>query len=268
MDFTVDKYEALLRAAQAAGYQFLTFAQFAEQGFPENSKCIILRHDVDRLPGRSERFAEVERELGIPATYFFRIKRESFRPEIIRKIASGGHEIGFHYEDLCDAKGDHELAWELFCANLKRLRQLTSITSIAMHGRPFCPWDNRDLWNSYDYRSEGITIEAYHDLPWEQMSYFTDTGRSWNSEWNEKDRPRGVKITEESRSCATSDQLIALLSSGTIQYCCISTHPERWPSSIAGWLQVRFVDFATNLAKRMLRWRRARRMRNMMAKAG
>lgn len=260
LDFTVAKYEKLLQSAIEAGYQFLTFAQFAEQGFPPDAKCIILRHDVDRLPGRSERFAEAEQDLGVPSTYFFRIKRESFRPAIIRKIAAAGHEIGFHYEDLCDSKGDHEQAWELFRQNLKRLRQLTSITSIAMHGRPFCPWDNRDLWNSYDYRSEGISIEAYHDLPWEQMSYFTDTGRSWNSEWNEKDRPRGVQISEASRSCATTDQLISLLKTGEIRYCCISTHPERWPSSVAGWLQVRFVDFGTNLAKRALRAIRARRV--------
>ncbi len=253
MDFTLSKYEKLLNAAKDAGYHFLTFAQFASDGFPEGKKCIILRHDVDRLPGRSERMAEVERHLGVVATYFFRIKRESFVPKIISRISSAGHEIGFHYEDLCDAKGDHERAWGLFKTNLRRLRQLAPITSIAMHGRPFCSWDNRDLWNTHDYRDEGISIEAYHDLPWEQMSYFTDTGRSWNSAWNEKDRPRGVIMTEASLSCETSDQLIQLIAEGSIEYCCISSHPERWPSSVAGWLQVHFVDFGTNLAKRLLR---------------
>ena len=66
----------------------------------QKQKTIILRHDVDLLPQNSLRFAQIQHELGIKGTYFFRIVPQSFHSQIIGQIANLGHEIGYHYEDV------------------------------------------------------------------------------------------------------------------------------------------------------------------------
>ena len=55
----------------------------------------LLRHDVDKLPENSLVFAKTQAEMGIKGSYYF-----VQYPKIIEKIASLGHEIGYHYEDV------------------------------------------------------------------------------------------------------------------------------------------------------------------------
>ncbi|WP_269849870.1 hypothetical protein [Methanosarcina horonobensis] len=69
-------------------------------------RFVLLRHDVDRMPGRALATAQIEHELGIKATYYFRTSENVFKPDIIRQIRDMGHEIGYHYETLSEAKGD------------------------------------------------------------------------------------------------------------------------------------------------------------------
>ncbi|MCZ7355881.1 MAG: hypothetical protein O8C65_03020 [Candidatus Methanoperedens sp.] len=64
----------------------------------------MMRQDIDRKPMSALNTARVERELGIKATYYFRMN--VFRPEIMREIESVGHEVGYHYEVLGKANGD------------------------------------------------------------------------------------------------------------------------------------------------------------------
>ena len=77
-----------------------------------------MRHDVDRMPGNALKMAEVEHEFNIKSTYYFRVNNSVFKKEIIKKIASLGHEIGYHYECLDKAKGDLEKAIRIFQKDL------------------------------------------------------------------------------------------------------------------------------------------------------
>lgn len=251
-DFTLARYAALLTGLTRAGYRFRTFERRREPD-TDSGRQILLRHDVDRLPGRAAAMAALEYALGIQATYFFRLKPGSFHPTIIRTLADQGHEIGYHYEDLADTRGDHQAAWELFKQRLDQLRAVASVTSIAMHGRPLSPWDARALWQSFDYRTLGIHQEAYFDLDWSPggYRYFTDTGRSWNHGVNLRDRPP----TEEGRSAMvavrSTHELLRFLVAQPGQ-AVISNHPERWTDSLSGWGQVWLTDAAISLVKRML----------------
>lgn len=85
------------------GFEFQPVAAFMQTPEP---RFIILRHDVDRLPGNALKTARLEHELGIPASYYFRAVPESWDEAIIRKIAGLGHEIGYHYKNLSACKGD------------------------------------------------------------------------------------------------------------------------------------------------------------------
>ena len=91
MDFTLKTYKTLFNTLKNQCFSFQTFQDYIKT--PED-KVIMLRHDVDKLPENSLQFAQIQHELGIKGTYFFRIVPESFNAQIIEKVASLGHEIG------------------------------------------------------------------------------------------------------------------------------------------------------------------------------
>ena len=96
-DFTLTTYKKLLQELLASCYSFQTLQSFIQQ---PKDKTVILRHDVDRLPGNALVVAKVEKDAGIKASYYFRIVKKSYDEDVIRQIAEMGHEIGYHYEDM------------------------------------------------------------------------------------------------------------------------------------------------------------------------
>jgi hypothetical protein len=241
-DFDHHVYVALVAAAR----RDRDIRPFCQLHTPSRS-VLTLRHDVDRFPPRALALAREEAKICAPATYFFRVKPHVLRERIVRSIVDLGHEIGYHYEDLVDAGGNFEQAWSSFRRNLDRLRTFAPVTSIAMHGRPFSSYDGRDLWDRYDYRSTGVRCEAYLDLDWRTTYYFTDTARMWNARHNIRDHIRNIEALP-SPSFGQTNELIEFLSLNT-HSAVVSTHPERWTSSHAGWIQVVATDALARLAK-------------------
>jgi len=250
LDFTFDKYTELLFVLKRKKYVFYTFKDvaFSDKLYTPH---VILRHDVDRLPFRALKLARLEYELGISSTYFFRIKSVSFNENIIGQILKFRHEIGYHYEELSDTRGNLDLAWQLFQKNIKKFDKFGGITSIAMHGKPFSKWNNQNLWNKYDYKKLGIKIEVYRDIPWDNYLYFTDVGRCWNSKNNIRDRI-GFQTNLNIYWIKTTDDLIEYITQ-SCHNLIISTHPERWTDNKIGWLQVIFTDSLVNLLKKLIR---------------
>ena len=151
MDFTLRIYRKLLTALQHSGYRFITFEQYCQSHLLPNNpiaslpKFIILRHDVDLKAKNSLRTAQIEHELGIQASYYFRVVPQSNQPDIIRAIAALGHEIGYHYEDMALAHGHAEQAFVHFKKQLAYFRQFYPVTTICMHGAPTSKYDGREL---------------------------------------------------------------------------------------------------------------------------
>ena len=101
MDFTLELYKYLFEMLQSQRYKIIRFDDsFSCTGYINRSKTTILRHDVDLLPHNALAMAQLEHDLGIRGTYYFRIVPESFDAGIIERIAAMGHEIGYHYEDV------------------------------------------------------------------------------------------------------------------------------------------------------------------------
>ncbi len=183
-DYTVEKYRELCGAIKG-NYESLTFEEYLNNlNFKNN--FIILRHDVDRMPGNALKTAESETEFNLKSTYYFRTNKAVFRKEIIEEIASLGHEIGYHYECMDKAKGDYEKAIRIFKNDLEKFREIYDVKTICMHGNPLTKYDNRDLWKKYDYREFGISGEAYLSLG-KDIAYFSDTGRNWGNKYKVKD---------------------------------------------------------------------------------
>jgi len=246
-DFTLTTYQKLLQELIDIDYSFQTFKDFFQQ--PED-KTVILRHDVDSLPGNSLKMARLENELGIRATYFFRTIPKTFKPKTINEIAGLEHEIGYHYENMDYCNGDVEKAIKDFEVNLLKLRDLYPVETICMHGSPLSKWDNRDLWRRYTFRDYGILGEPYLDVDFGKIFYITDTGRSWN---NTNSSVRDKVKSKFDISIKDTNHLIEKIQNNDLpDKIMINVHPQRWTDKPLPWIRELVGQNVKNVIKRYL----------------
>lgn len=249
MDFTLHIYENLLKNLINKGYYFQTVTDFITN---PKQKVVVLRHDVDRLAINSLKTAILENNLNIKGTYYFRIVKESFNKDIIKKIYDLGHEIGYHYEDLTIAKGNIDKAYELFCKNLKKLRSIVPINTICMHGSPTSRWDNRQIWLKYDYKNLDIIGEPYLDIDFNEVLYLTDTGRCWNgNKYSIRDKVSTNRNFNYNLK-TTFDLINAIKTDSLPDKIMITIHPQRWTNNPFTWTKEFILQNIKNYIKAFL----------------
>ncbi len=250
-DFTLAIYGKLLDAFQRSGHRFSTFSDHILE---PKERAILLRHDVDDRKLHSLAFARMQHQRGIVGTYYFRCVPQSFDKEVMREIHDLGHEVGYHYEEMDLCSGDPVRAYELFRTNLEAFRSVVPITSICMHGSPRSPYDNKALWDRYDYKQHGIVGEPYFDLDFERMAYYTDTGRCWDGgSFSVRDRIPG---SGKSEFHGTAEMIAAIVQGGFPALAMLNFHPQRWTDDHSLWIRDKYVQYAKNYAKYgLIRWR-------------
>lgn len=248
MDFTPQIYKSLLQELLRAGYPFQTFEDFLSR--PLEGKTVVLRHDIDKLPYNAVTLGEIEHLLGIKATYYIRIVKGTWNEEVIKRLIALGHEVSYHYEDMTITKGDYEKAWGHFQKHFARIREFYPAKTVCMHGSPLSKWDNRKLWEKYDYRQLGIIGEPYFDVNYSKVLYITDTGRSWNkSEVNVRDKVQGGLHID----IKSTPHLIELVKSGSLpEKMIINTHPQRWFPFGVQWTKELVLQKIKNVVKMAL----------------
>ncbi|MCW7080715.1 MAG: hypothetical protein OCU16_06425 [Candidatus Methanospirare jalkutatii] len=260
-------------------YELLTVERYLTMK-KDLDKFIIMRHDVDDgadLP-YTLAMARKEADLGISATYYFRVNEDVFKPEIIREIASLGHEIGYHYDVLGKADGDYERAIKLFEHELNMLRAFYDVKTIAMHGGPFVTglnaatfsdilkvirnmisgrktfvnFDSRDLWKIYNFENYGIIGDAYLSINFSEVAYISDTNRSWS---DTKHRLRDFVERNNNYSIAikNTDNLIRIIEEGIIPKILILTHPPNWRDGFVNWVKWLMIQKVKNIGKTCLK---------------
>lgn len=245
MDFILTTYANLLTILQARDYKFQTFEDFLHQ-YPAQ-KAVVLRHDIDKLPGNALKMAMLENELGIRASYFFRVVSGSWDEAIMGQVVALGHELGYHYEDLAITRGDHAKAIQHFEEQLIRFRAIYPVKTICMHGSPLSKWDNRDLWKKYDYLDFGIIGEPYFDIDFNKVFYITDTGRQWN---NENISVRDKVETRFNFKIKNTFHLIELIHQNKLpDQLMINTHPQRWFDMGPMWVKELVLQNVKNVIK-------------------
>ena len=239
MDFSLIQYDALLEALKS--YDF---------------KTLILRHDVDLMPGNSLRTARLEAEKEMYGIYYFRAVPESWDEGIIREIAALGHEVGYHYESLTTCDGDVDKAYADFCKNLDALRKLVPVRSICMHGSPRSPYDSKDIWKKYDYKALGIESEPYLDTDFSKVFYLTDTGRRWDGykvSVRDKIPQYQDEWTAKGLTFHSTEDVIDGLRQGIIpKDLMVTVHPQRWNPFGYAWCKELMLQNAKNIVKRII----------------
>ena len=175
-------------------------------------------------------------------------------------------------EKLIDA------AYESFCGNLGILRRNFDIKTICMHGSPWSKYDNRMIWEKYDYRELGIIGEPYFDIDFSEVLYLTDTGRRWDGDavnvrdkvglsiddcrltkgltiddsrlTNEKNMTMNEKLGLRFRG--TQDIIDAAKSGLLPDKMMITVHPQRWTNNPFLWTKELVWQNVKNVGKRII----------------
>ena len=255
MDFTLSKYSYLIECLQKSGYQFITFEDYClRKNELSNEKFIILRHDVDLKAENSLVTAKIEHSLGIQASYYFRVVKQSNKPEVIRSIVSLGHEIGYHYEDMAICNGDFDKAILHFEKQLAYFRSYYPVKTICMHGAPRSKYDGKDLWKKANYHNFGIIGEPYFDVDFSKVFYLTDTGRRWDGfrvSVRDKVPVFQEQWIKDGLVFHSTDDLVKAIHEGKMpSQLMITTHPQRWTDNWIRWL----VEFVSQSLKNVIKW--------------
>jgi len=228
----------------------------------------MLRHDIDARPENALYCAQMEAGMGIAGTYYFRSVPGSYNESVIRQISELGHEVGYHYEDLAATRGDFEKAITLFADNLAKLRRLVPIETICMHGSPLSKFDNRLLWEKYDYREYGIIGEPYLDIEFDKVCYLTDTGRCWDGDrFSLRDKVKsgnqltypgqavsagGIRQQSDLSLHTTFDIMKALEANLMPPVILMTIHPQRWNNGFISWITELVFQNSKNVVKGLI----------------
>ena len=252
MDFTLLKYSELVLALKDAGYEFVTYAEYAEGRRAE--RLVVMRHDVDKRVLCAMNMAREERRMNVNASYYLREDIVLYGKHVIKFFAERGHEVGYHYEELVKERGDVDKAYARFVRNIEEMRQVVDVRTITMHGSPMSRFDSKEMWQKYDYKKLGLIGEPQMDVDWREMVYLTDTGRSWNGvSRRDKVADRASEWKEKGWVYETTDDVIKAVKEGRFPTCVMMTvHPQRWSDNMWEWTLELVMQKVKNCVKRIL----------------
>ncbi|MEW9096119.1 MAG: hypothetical protein AB2417_13650 [Clostridiaceae bacterium] len=179
MPHRFDEYKEILKYAVNKGYYLTSMIDYYNNHYNkiDDAKIIILRHDVDDDLKGTKKFLEIEKELKVKSSYYFRVN--TFDNEIANEIIDCGSEVGYHYEELAtyckknkiknkDSLGDEDMnsIYEMFKNNITSKFKDYDIKTIASHGDFYnreIGVPNHHIFKYFKYDDLGILIEAYDE---------------------------------------------------------------------------------------------------------
>jgi hypothetical protein len=150
MPSRLSTFRRMLERFLDAGYTVIsveTFWDIVTSGrLDPRGRHVVLRHDVDTDPGTARAMWEIERALGVQASFFFRLS--TIDVPLMRAIAVAGSSASYHYEELAtvakrrrlrtDGEVNNHLveAQAEFLGNVTHLRAATGLPMkvVASHG--------------------------------------------------------------------------------------------------------------------------------------
>ncbi len=107
------EYRRLIEQSLALGFEHWTIADLnasiAAKKIGPDAKIFVHRHDIDTDSSGARSFFEIEKEYGIRATYYFRLR--TLDHALMHEINDYGSEVGYHYEELATYAKRHGLQY-------------------------------------------------------------------------------------------------------------------------------------------------------------
>lgn len=177
--FTFAHYREILESALEQDYAFSTFDEHETVTAP---RLLLMRHDIDLSLENCLRFARIEHDLGVRATYFVRVHARLYNPfefrsyRMLQEIGALGHELGLHYEPgfaLAVDEDPEQMARRektILEAILER-----PVTSASAH----LPAKSGATIDDTNKDSFGIRYEAYSPEFIKGFKYLSDSKGGW-----------------------------------------------------------------------------------------
>lgn len=258
-DFSYKKYNKIVDVISESEYEVITIRDYIRlTELPQ--KFIIIRHDVDLDPYQQVNFAELEANYGIKTSYYFRYIEKVYKEEIINRIFSLGHEVGYHYEVNTKAKGDSVKAIKIFQNELSHFQKNWNCLTVCPHGGSFVDnvdgyalkdiiklipkllskssvfsnWTNFDIWSKCSFKDFKILGDAYKSIDFTDILYLSDTGRSWDNRYKRLDKVNSnINPNFDIRK---SDEIIDVIKKGSVDKIYLLVHFEQWKDNFKDWL--------------------------------
>ena len=189
---------------------------------------LVLRHDVDQHPRSALRMAEIEQELGVGSSWYFRWR--TAHPTVIGSLQAAGFEVGLHYETLSRMTLERRregVSQEPLLADARaRLREEIAAfsrlygptRSVVPHGDSRVPGvNNAELLRGEDCSEYGIEFDANEAMRGRGIGYWLTDRTSAEGGWKDAVDP------------------VELLDRGVSPILCV-THPNNWASGPGLWL--------------------------------
>ena len=200
MPSRIEEYKSILKLIIKNGYKIVSVRDYYK-GLLDNSlngNYFINRHDVDTDSLAAKEMFEVEKELGIKSTYYFRLSTIDIG--LMKEIESYGGEASYHFEEIAQyAKDNHikskdkvleniEIIREIFIKNFLELERKLGykMETVCSHGdfvNRKLKCINNEITNSKELRQKlGILCEAYDKDLKEHTLYTSDAPypKLWN----------------------------------------------------------------------------------------
>ena len=223
-----DEYRQLLEDALADGYQLWSLEDWLLSSGASPVRAAILRHDVDQHPRSALPILEIERELGVHSTWYFRWRTAS--PSVIEAVRAAGGQVGFHYETLTRLVRERGLAAsdvdaglvaearELLRREIAAFQQsFGPICSVCPHGDTRVPGvSNQILLRGEQHEEYGIALDGNDDIDRQPLGLWLTDRSIPDGRWKDRLDPHQVFAS------GTTPVLLLI-------------HPNNWCSGISLW---------------------------------
>ena len=123
-----------------------------------------------------------------------------------------------------------------------------------MHGSPLSKYNNRKLWEKYDYKTQDIIGEPY-EINYKDLYYLTDTGRCWDG-WKVSVRDKVIQQNNWIRQGfvfhSTEDIISSINKNSFPKKVMFTFHPQRWHNNLFLWIDELISQKIKNQAKRII----------------
>jgi hypothetical protein len=225
-----DEYRRFLESAREHGYRLVPLEEWVRDRSEEvdGERVMIMRHDVDQHPRSALTMAEIESDLGVRSSWYFRWR--TAHPAVVTALREQGFEVGLHYETLTrkalEEGGDEPESEAALAESRAQLREEIAaferifgpIRSVVPHGDSRVPGvRNAELLRGEDCSAYGIEFDGNEAMRGRGIAYWLTDRTAGEGGWKDGTDP------EE------------LLAAGASPILCL-THPNNWSSGPALWL--------------------------------
>lgn len=179
MEFTYDAYKNLILLLKEHNYVFCSYADYGKY-----DKSVIMRHDVDRDLEKALVFSEIERDLGISATYSILVTSEFYNVfsrrnrELLNAIYENGQYIGLHFDEAQYDKTERDWWKKAIDDELSLLEKCVGrkIDNVSMHRV-----SKEALEEDWKIQG-GKVINNYGKEFMQNHKYVSDSRRNWRED--------------------------------------------------------------------------------------